>query len=165
MVRRYGARRRTAQLTRSQGIVLTAVLGLITAVLVVIFVIQLASNHGGKLHGAFGDQTFDMGKASAFAPEIARHGPLLFQDLLGHTRDIYVQHAGSDITKGWVAIEAHPDDDRSCALVWDGAASGFRDCHGTRYSADGAGLTTYPASVDNKGHVIVDLHAATSPGK
>ncbi len=153
------------RVTRSQGIVLTAVLGLITAVLLVIFVVRLANRPGGKLHGAFGGATFDMGKASTFAPEIGRHGPLLFQDLLGHGRDIYVGHLGTDAGSGWLAVEAHPDHDRSCALAWVPSPAGFRDCSGHAYPPDGTGLVRYAATVDGRGHVIVDLRQIPSlPG-
>lgn len=161
--RRHGARRRTAELSRSQGLILTAVLAVLTAVLLAVFFIRLANRPGGKLHGAFGASTFDVGKAATFAPEIARHGPLLLQDLLGHTRDIFVQHTSNDPARDWYAIEAHPGADRACAVRWFPARPAFEDCHGRQYPPDGHGLARYATTVDRRGHVIVDLNAQVDP--
>ncbi len=100
--------------------------------------------------------TFKVGSAKSLARTVARTGPLLFQDLLGGARDIYVQHLGDD---KWTAFEAHaPGQPRTCFLRWRADSRTFVDpCSDQAYPADGAGLVTYPAAADRKGALIVDL--------
>jgi hypothetical protein len=130
--------------------------------LVVAFAVHLANRPGGKLQGAFGGGPYDVGRASALARPIAGGGPILLQDLLGHNRDLYVQHLGDDPNRGWSAFEAHaPGAPRRCQVRWDPVHSGFRDpCDGRAFPSDGAGLTAYPTTVDPRGHVMVDLRTA-----
>ncbi len=105
---------------------------------------------------------FDIGRAEDFAPTIARSGPLLFPDPQGGSRDIFVQHLGGS---DWRAFEARATGvPRQCVLKWDQAARRFTDpCDGQIYSRDGAGLVSYPTTVNDKGRVIVDLSRPTAP--
>lgn len=101
------------------------------------------------------DARFRVGSAERLAPAIARDGPLLFQDLLGRSRDIYVQHIGGD---DWRAFEAHsPGAPRRCVLAWRQQERTFVDpCDGRTFPADGTGLAAYPTEVED-GVVFVDL--------
>ena len=68
----------------------------LAAVLVGAGIIALASwlAGTGKIQTTLGRDVFDVGPATVLAREVHADGPLLFQDLLGRTRDIYVQHLG-----------------------------------------------------------------------
>jgi hypothetical protein len=105
---------------------------------------------------------FDLGRASTFAPTIARSGPLLFPDPKGRSRDIFVQHLGDD---RWLAFEARAAGaPRQCVLKWEQDARRFVDpCDGRIYPADGTGLVSFPTTVNEKGRVIVDLSNPQAP--
>ncbi|MBV9253340.1 MAG: hypothetical protein JO054_03830, partial [Actinobacteria bacterium] len=104
---------------------------------------------------------FKIPRADRFAPEIKKAGPLLFQDLLGKSRDIFVQHTGTDAKAGWSAFLAHPEGEaRTCQLVWRQKTHDFRDpCSRQVYPADGAGLPHYKVTVADNGDLTVDLNA------
>ena len=150
----------------SRVLVLTA-LGAVVAALLIVAIIGRIGTRPGSGRGASGGDgretpTFDVGPATQRAASIARSGPLLFPDPRGGTRDIFVQHLGES---RWVAFEARATGaPRQCVLRWEQGAGRFTDpCDGTTYPADGAGLVTFPAEVDDKGRVIVDLSRPTSP--
>jgi hypothetical protein len=107
--------------------------------------------------------TFKVGSAERLARTVARDGPLLFQDLLDRSRDIFVQHLGGN---DWRAFEAHaPGAPRRCSLEWRRDTRVFVDpCDGRTYPADGTGLTSYPARVTDDGLLVVDLSAPASSG-
>ena len=102
--------------------------------------------------------TFKVGSAERLARTVAREGPLLFQDLLDRSRDIYVNHLGAE---DWRAFEAHaPGAPRRCTLEWRPESREFVEpCDGRRFPADGTGLRSYPTRVDEDGLLIVDLSA------
>jgi hypothetical protein len=123
---------------------------------------------GGDTKVRLGDDEFRVGKVDALADRIERDGPLLFQDLLiGGTRDIYVNHIGTDDETGWVAFDARvPESDRSCTLVWDNTMQAFIDpCTNATVPPDGGDLTHYPTRVTDDGVLIVDLTPAGVPGQ
>jgi hypothetical protein len=101
---------------------------------------------------------FVVGSAERLARQVADGGPLLFQDLLNRSRDIYVNHLGGD---RWVAFEAHaPGAPRRCVLEWRAAEREFADpCDGRTYPPDGTGLLAFPTEVDHDDRVVVDLQA------
>ena len=135
---------------------LSAVLGLVALALLLVFVVKLLSDSGAT---TLGDATFDA-NAAVLAEQVARNGPILFPDLLGKGRDIYVQHLSDDHKQGWRAFRATaPGRDRTCTLQWDPPAGVFRDpCQpGRTYPADGAGLEQYQAAVEGKNKLVVDL--------
>ncbi|MBV8691512.1 MAG: hypothetical protein JOZ37_13100 [Actinobacteria bacterium] len=146
-------------MTRRQGIVVTAALLLAAAVLLFVFALRLTSKPGTKVH--LGESTFKIRRADRFADEIAKHGPLLFQDLLNKSRDIYVQHQGRDDKAGWSAFLAHPENERrTCQIVWRQKSHDFRDpCSKQIYPGDGAGLPHYKVTVADNGDLTVDLNA------
>jgi hypothetical protein len=141
--------------SRGRALVLSAALGLIAAVLLGIFAVRLLSQRGG-----LGDATFDT-NAAFLAGEIAKDGPVLFQDLAGGSRDIYVQHLGDDPKTGWYALKATaPGAPRRCTLTWDRAARVFRDTRcgtGATFPEDGTGLERFQATVPAQNRLVVDF--------
>jgi hypothetical protein len=137
-------------------LVVSAVLAVVASVLFGVFVIKLFSSDGST---RLGDATFDV-NAAFLARQVKEDGPVLFQDLLGGNRDIYVQHLGDTLNEGWYAVKATaPGQPRTCTLTWDGAARVFRDTRcgtGMTFPADGAGLEHYKAAVTGN-KLIVDF--------
>ncbi len=137
-----------------------SVLAVLTAILVVVFVLRLARQPGARVN--LGDQEFVVGRATVFAAQINRTGPLIFPPPRG-TLVLYLQHLGSDPAHGWLAFSAHPPDEINarCVVRWRPARRDFIDdrdhCRGAVYPADGAGLPQYPARVDPGGQLIVNL--------
>lgn len=92
--------------------------------------------------------------AERTAKTIDNTGPYPLQDPHGD-RDVYLQHTGHDPHAGWVLVLARGPD--GCAVVWDAKRELFEaPCTKRTYPADGSGLTTYPAPVEN-GRVVIDL--------
>ncbi|MGH9223497.1 MAG: hypothetical protein ACRD2W_06850 [Acidimicrobiales bacterium] len=122
---------------------------------VVIFLVVLAIT-GPKSTEQSASATFKVGSAERLARTVDRDGPLLFQDLLNRSRDIYVQHLTDD---EWRAFEAHaPGAPRRCVLEWRRTERQFADpCSGRTFPADGTGLTQFPTEVDEAGVLIVNL--------
>lgn len=149
---------------RSNRSAAVAVLGLTLGIAAVLglFVIAIPSlTEDGKVQVRVGDDRFQAGPAESRAASIDRDGPILFSDVAGGQRDIYLQHLGDDPDQGWLAFDARrPDQPRDCTLVWIVDGQVFEDsCDGTIVTADGEGLAHYPAEVD-QGAVLVDLNAA-----
>jgi len=155
-----------AAAARRRTLLFTAMGAVLAAALLLAIVARVASSNPGtpSATDAGGRRVaqFDLGRAKDFAPTIARSGPLLFPDPQGHSRDIFVQHLGGD---AWLAFEARATGaSRQCILKWDNTARHFTDpCDGRTYPADGAGLVSFPTTVDGKGRVIVDLSSPQSP--
>jgi hypothetical protein len=139
--------------------VIIALLGLLTAVLLVIFVLRLARSPQAKVQ--LGTNTFSVGRADPLQKSIAGAGPLLFQALRGSSLDVFVQHLGTDPAHGWLAFEAHrPRGSNSCLLQWRQTDHDFVDpCDRLIYAADGRGLEQFTTTV-NGGKVVIDLHHA-----
>lgn len=155
---------------RTRMAVAFSVAGVLVAALLVWLVVDLAARQPDKVN--LGDDTFVVGDAKRLASRIASDGePFLFKDPLTSKpgREVYVQHVGRDEKKGWRAIEAYaPGAPRElrCILRWDRNDRLFRDpCSSggssAIYPADGAGLRTYPAVVNDDGDVEVNLRTAT----
>jgi hypothetical protein len=146
---------------RGTSLVLIGLLAVLTAVLVIVFVLRLARSPNAKVN--LGAQEFEVGKGATFAKPIAEKGPLLFQALRGGQLDLFVQHLGDDPAHGWLAFEAHaPGEPRRCQLRWQPATADFTDpCGPRRYPANGDGLNHYLVRVDAKGNVIVNLRQST----
>ena len=139
---------------------IVGLLALLTAVLIVVFVLRLSRSPQAKVQ--LGTDTFVLGPATHFLAS-ANQAPLLFQALRGKDLDIYVQHLGTDPIHGWLAFEAHrPGGPPSCILRWQAQARNFADpCDHRTYPADGQGLNQYPVIIDSKGGLSVDLRAST----
>jgi hypothetical protein len=152
---------RPAKLPRRElSFVIIGALAVLTAVLLIIFVLRLAKQPGARVN--LGGQEFDVGKAPVFAPDVTRYGPLKFVAPRGKI-DLLVQHLGPDPLKGWLAFEAHaPDEARTCVVQWQPPAHHFTDpCTGRLFPADGTGLTHYPVRVASNAHVIINLRQST----
>jgi hypothetical protein len=141
---------------RSSPALIVAVLALLTAILVVVFVLRLASKGTAKVQ--LGTDSFVLGPAARLAPTADR-APLLFQALRGKTLDIYVQHLGADPTHGWLAFQARRQGARrACTLQWQGVTRTFLDpCDHQMYPSDGAGLAQFRVTIDSRGRVTVNL--------
>jgi len=144
--------------------VFTAAAGILVAALLVAIVSRAGGGGGGSpVKGSTSAAgTFDVGSARQRAATVDRSGPVLFPDPQGHSRDIFVQHLGGD---AWVAFEARATgSSRQCVLRWEQDAHRFVDpCDGRHYPADGAGLVSFPTTVNEKGRVIVDLSRPLPP--
>ena len=105
-----------------------------------------------------GDTTFVVGSDRRYGPLVDRQGPILFQDLVGSRRDVFLQHLGP---KRWATFASVPPGaDRSCQLKWVAETRVFEDrcVAGRTYPADGAGLTHFLTVLDAKGRIVVDLN-------
>ena len=138
----------------------TAALAAVLATLFIGVMVKLASS--GAVKNQLGEATFIAGRTRDYAPQIDRFGPLLFNDLGGGTRQVFVQHLGGDRKLGWVAIQARVDGEaRSCVLQWHQDDHRFHDpCGSATYPADGAGLVRYPVVVLPSDRLSVDLRVA-----
>ncbi len=143
-------------------LVLVAISFAIVAVLgVVLFVLALPSlNESGKVQLPASSLSFAAGPAKDRAAAIDSGGPLLFSDVAGGERDIYLQHQGTDPLAGWVAFDARfPGTARACTLQWNREQKRFDDpcTPGRTIPADGTGLASYPVTIDDKEQVVIDL--------
>lgn len=107
-----------------------------------------------------GAAPINAGKAKSRAADIAKSGPILYPDQSGGTRDIFLQHLGTDVNKGWLAFDARrAGEGRQCTLDWSQSAGHFTDpCTHQVVPADGAGLVQYRVVVDRDGDVVIDLN-------
>lgn len=148
--------RSSPAMSRATALILSSVLLVVTALLLGFLAIWLLGSSGNS---TLGDETFDA-NASALAEQVSRNGPILFPDLLGKGKDIYVQHLSEDRKEGWRAFRATaPGADRTCTLRWEAAERVFRDpCDPARtYPEDGAGLEQYVATVQEPNKLVIDL--------
>lgn len=115
----------------------------------------------GEVDIRLGDERFEAGSVEKMAKSIADGDglPLLYADLVGGRRPLYVQHTGSDPDRGWVAFGAFVPEDPACAVEIDREAKVLRDaCDPTStYPLDGTGLRAYPVSVED-GDLYVDIN-------
>ncbi len=118
-------------------------------------IISFASSNPDKVN--IGKDVFAAGKAERLRKTITAGGPILYPDLLGRGRPIYVQTSGDE----WLAFEAvAPGASEECALSWDGTAREFHEpdeCGGLTFPANGKGLVQYSARENPDGTVEVDL--------
>jgi len=142
----------------------TAVGAVIAAALLFAVMTRVASTTSTPAGGARGERAarFELGKATDFSRIIARDGPLLLPDPQGRSRDIFIQHLGD---ANWLAFEARATGaPRQCTLRWEGGPRRFVDpCDGRSYPSDGAGLVSFPATVNDDGVVEVDLSSPRAP--
>lgn len=150
-------------MTKGTAMVLTGIAGVVGGVLLFVVVANLVKNTAEP--SSLPTATFDVGPAKERAKTVAKGGPILFQDLLDRSRDIYVQHLGGG-NENWRAFDAHaPEAPRRCFLGWDRNAREFVEpCDGRRFPADGTGLVGYKTTVNDKGRVLVDLRTEIPSG-
>lgn len=149
-------RRSSSATTRA---IVVGVAGVIAGIALVLFIVNLADSGSERFEIRLGDERFDAGSAEARARSIDDGGPILFSDLAGGSRDIFLQHLGDEPEAGWYAFSAQPPGaPRDCVLEWVEAAEEFVDCDGGVWPADGTGLTSYPVTIED-GELLVDLNA------
>lgn len=143
--------------------------GVVVALALAFGVAQLASQ--GRVDVRLGSDTFADQRAEDAAEEIAERGPIVYADAAGSDRDIVLQHLGDDPEEGWVALAARPPGvARECTIQSRDRDEPFRlldpsgevsdACDGREFPPDGAGLPSYPVTVDEDGRLDVDLNAA-----
>ena len=132
---------------RGTGIVVVTALVAISAVLLVVLVVQLASSDPDDTR--IGDETFVVGPSE----RLAGRTPLLFQDLRGGDLHVWVNHIGSDPRSGWLTFSATVRD--GCFI--ERKRNAFVDCDGNKYPEDGAPLHRFHTEVDSEGRVVVDF--------
>lgn len=124
------------------------------------FLVAQAANRG-DVDIKLGDERFNAGQVESISDAIADADglPLLFQDLVGRDRNLYVQHLATNPRRGWVAFGAFDPDDPSCAIQIDREAKVLvNDCDvDDTYPLDGAGLRFYPTFVED-GRLFVDIN-------
>ena len=101
------------------------------------------------------------------AEEIPERGPILYSDVASGDRDVFLQHLGDDIDRGWLVFAARPvDAGRDCTLVWEPDEQRFADpCSDRTFPADGEGLLQYPVEIDEDGVLVVDLNYEERPAE
>jgi hypothetical protein len=156
VARGSGLSARNALVVGASGVFVALVLGV-----VVLYVANRSENVKVRL----GDDRFRDIDADKSARTIAKDGPVIYRDLAGGNRDIFVQHLGADSKQGWFAFDVRPaGEPRECAVVWRRDTKDFTDngrcSRSYTVPADGTGLRQYPATVDDDGKVVVDLNAA-----
>jgi len=119
----------------------------------------IVAQNSGNIEVRLGDDTFRSLNAQAMADEIDENGPILFGDVAGGSRDIWLQHDGTDPDSGWSAFEARrPGTDRTCNVTWNAASRRFDDpCTGEAYPPDGTGLEQIPVTVED-GELVIDIN-------
>ena len=141
----------------------------IVLILAVTLLVALAASRG-DVEINLGDDRYNAGQVESIAEDIADHDglPLLYQDLVGGDRNIYVQHRGDDPKVGWVAFGAFDPDDPSCAVQIDRDAKTLVNAcdEDVTYPLDGTGLRYYPTQVEgNRLYVdINELSTTTTSG-
>jgi hypothetical protein len=148
---------------RSQGhagrALLVAAVGVAVALGVAVVVSVLANR--GTVEMRLGDDTFRAGTADDLAEAIADEGPILFSDVAGGDRDIWLQHLGDDPEAGWYAFDVRPaGTSRDCVVEWQPDAQIFAaECAEGEFGPDGDGLPQYEVALDDN-QVIVDLRSS-----
>ncbi|MEX2294469.1 MAG: hypothetical protein WD691_11830 [Acidimicrobiales bacterium] len=145
---------------------LVATVGVVVALGLAFLVAQAASR--GDVDIKLGDERFNAGQIESISAAIDKDGfPLLFPDLVGRDRNIFVQHLEKGVRRGWVAFGAFDPDDPACTVSIDRTARVLvNDCDpGVTYPLDGAGLRYYPTSVEgNRLWVDINELSTTSSG-
>ncbi len=142
---------------RSVAVIAGIALGVAFAIGIVAI---LSAQSSGEIEVRLGSDTFGSLDATAMADEIAENGPILFPDVGGGTRDIWLQHLGADAESGWFAFDARrAGAERECNVTWNGATRSFDDpcAEGVSYPADGAGLDPIAVYVSD-GELEIDLN-------
>jgi hypothetical protein len=146
----------------ARNAVVVGVAGVVSGVMLMAFVLWATGQNNDSGQFSLGDSQFQDITADRMAARIADEGPVLFPDVSDNrTRDIYVQHLGSDPKTGWLAFDARePGAPRECFLEWQREREVFVDrCDGSEIGPDGSGLRQYPAVVNTNGKVVIDFNA------
>lgn len=126
--------------------------------LVLTFLVAQAANRG-DVQIRLGDDRFDAGSAKAMAETIDEGDglPILYSDLIGEGRNLFVQHVGDEPDEGWTSFGAYDPDDPDCEIDFTDDRDGIEDCEGREQPLDGDGLRAFPTTVED-GRVYVDIN-------
>ena len=139
----------------ARSAVLVGATGVVVALLLGGLVLWLAST-SDQVDLALGDTDFDAGSITAISREIDDRGPILYSDVGSRgSRDIILQHLGSDPETGWVAFAARrTEDPRDCFLEWGDDAREFTltsttgtECDAVTVDEAGTGLPQYRVEI------------------
>jgi hypothetical protein len=153
-------RRSMSPVARSQRhagrALVVAAAGVVLAMVVAVGVALLANR--GTVEVRLGDDTFQAGNAEEIAEDIVDRGPVIYSDVAGGDRDIWVQHLGDDPRSGWFAFDVRPPGaPRDCTATWQPDDEVFvASCTGQEFPPDGDGLPQYPVTVHD-GELDIDL--------
>lgn len=146
-------------MTKGTKAVVVAIVAVVAGLGVGWLVLQLASS--GNTDVRLGDDEFNAGYTEVLARAIDEGDgqPLIFNDVSGGDRDIYVQHLGDAQDEGWTAFETRIPGDEECFAEWDSDTAEFHSTcdDGETFPADGTGLTQYPAEVTADERLVIDL--------
>ncbi len=140
-----------------------AIIIAITAVLMAVGLLFVIASWGGRDGGSgglkLGDEAFEAGQVERIANEIKDRGPILYSDVAGGERDIYLVHLGDELELGWSAFAAQqPGADRDCFVEWDVDQELFVDpCTGETFLADGTGLPQFVVIIEDE-ELVIDLN-------
>ena len=138
---------------------LVAGVGVAVALGLAFLVANAASN--GKVDIRLGDDRFNAGQIENISEAIAEEDglPLLFQDLAGRSRNLYVQHLETNPREGWVAFSAFDPDRPECAVTIDRREKVLVNACDSKvtYPLDGTGLRYYPTAVEGN-RLWVDIN-------
>jgi len=119
----------------------------------------------GDVEINLGDDRFNAGQTDRQAQEIEDGGglPILYPDLVGEDRPIFIQHLGDEPDEGWVAFGAFDPDDPSCLVLLDREAEILvNECdESVTYPLNGEGLKQYPVAIED-GEILVDVNELTT---
>ena len=150
-------------MTKGTKAVVIAIVAVVAGLGVGWLVLQLASS--GQADINLGEDEFNAGYTEVLADAIVEGDgrPLIFSDVSGGDRDIYVQHLGATDDEGWSAFETRVPDREDCFAEWDLATEQFvATCDAElTVPADGEGLTSYSTTVNADGRLIIDLRSTT----
>jgi hypothetical protein len=138
---------------------IVAGVGVVVALGLAFLVAQAVSR--GDVEINLGDERYNAGQVESIAEAIDEGDglPLLFQDLVGGDRNLFVQHLADDADEGWAAFGAFDPDDPSCAVEIDREAKVLVNAcdEDVTYPLDGTGLRYYPTSVEGN-RLYVDIN-------
>lgn len=131
-------------------------IAVVAALLIGLVAVRLGQQSGRLV---LGDVDFSSLRADNMAEEIAENGPILWPDVGGGSRDIWLQHLGDDIDTGWTAFDARAvGEPRECNVRWQASDQTFVDpCTGQSYPANGHGLPPIPVFVEGL-ELIIDIN-------
>jgi len=131
-------------------------IAVLAAILIGFAAIQLGSRSNRLV---LGDTEFGSIQVDNMAEEISDNGPVLWPDVAGGTRDIWLQHLGDSVGEGWTAFEARlAGSGRECNVTWSAADRSFTDpCSNENYPASGEGLPQIPVYI-NERTLIIDIN-------
>jgi hypothetical protein len=137
--------------SRRNALILGGIAAVVVAVVVTGAVLALVTSGTARVQRAQG--LFRISNATRLAEEVDRDGPLFFPDPNRHQHvDIWVQHLGGN---DWVALYAFPPG-VDCRVQWQPATRDF-SCGGHAYPPGGGDLVHFPATVDDKDRLVIDL--------